>query len=328
MALPKQLVESLRAVDGVRVWADAPLAPFTTIGTGGKAGLLVTCTDTPAVVATLALLEDGAEQWICLGAGSNFLVADDVYPGGVVKLGREFQYVEGLVCPASSSEPVVVTVGAAASLPRVAAAAAEVGLAGLDFACGIPGTIGGAVAMNAGAYGHSFVEVLEEVELAAASGAAWVPAPSLDCGYRHCNLPRGSIVTAARLRLTAGAAAEVLECHRETLRKRRVAQPQGVRTFGSTFMNPSGEGAGRLIDAAGLKGVRRGGAEISNVHANFLVNLGDATTADVLALMDLMRGEVKRTCGVELEPEVRLIGSCFPWESSVADSQEPPDSHG
>lgn len=329
MAFPASIVKSLRSLSGVRVWENAPLAPFTTMGTGGKAGLLVTVEDVAAVVSSLHVLECEGMSWICLGAGSNFLVADEGYPGVIVKLGEGFQYVEGLPeCAPPGSGFLIVTAGAAAPLPRLAAATAEVGLAGLDFACGIPGTVGGAVAMNAGAYGRSLVDVLEEVELASASGAHRLPARELDCGYRFCNLPPATVVTAARFKLTPGDSEVVLECHRAILHRRRVVQPQGVRTFGSTFKNPSGEGAGRLIDAAGLKGVRRGGAEISKVHANFLVNLGDATTADVLALMGLMREEVERSCGVVLEPEVRLIGCRFPWEPPGDDPQEQPGRDG
>jgi UDP-N-acetylmuramate dehydrogenase len=136
------------------------------------------------------------------------------------------------------------------------------------------------------------------------------------------------VVTAVRFGLTPGAAAAILERHRSILRQRRTVQPRGVRTFGCAFKNPAGSGAGRLIEAAGLKGVRRGGAEISRVHANFLVNLGDATTADVLALMSLMRQEVKRMSDVWLEPEVRLLGAGFPWEPSVADPRGRPDPDG
>lgn len=329
MALTDSLYEALRVLEGVRVRRDAPLAPFTTIGTGGKAGVLVTVSSTQAAVRVLATLEDKRVPWVCLGAGSNFLVADDGFPGAVVKLGKEFEYVEGLPsCPVCGGEPVTVTAGAAASLPRLAAAAAEAGLAGLDFACGIPGTVGGAVAMNAGAYDRSLVDVLVDVQLATASGDYWLPAAKLDCGYRSCNLPAGSVVCAARFRFTPSEAETVVECHRAILRKRRCVQPQGVRTFGSTFKNPAQGGAGRLIEAAGLKGLRRGGAEISKIHANFLVNLGDATTEDVLALMGLIRGEVQRSCGVVLEPEVRLVGCRFPWESSATGAQGSPDSDG
>lgn len=329
MALSASTFKSLQALTGVRLWPNAPLAPLTTIGTGGRAGLLLTADDLPALVSVLGLLERDQVTWICLGAGSNFLVADEGYPGVIVKLGESFQYVKGLPeCTSTTNGSVIVTAGAAAPLPQLAAAAAEAGLAGLDFACGIPGTVGGAVAMNAGAYGRSLVDVLEEVEVASSSGVKWLPAAALDCGYRYCNLPAGTIVTSARFRLTRDDAQAVLKCHHSILQQRRRVQPQGVRTFGSTFKNPSGQGAGRLIEAAGLKGVRRGGAEISRVHANFVVNLGDATTADVLALMSLVREEVQKSCGVVLEPEVRLVGCRFPWELSSGESPGLPQCDG
>jgi UDP-N-acetylmuramate dehydrogenase len=329
VALPAAILKSLRALDGVRLWPNAPLAPFTTIGTGGKADLLVTVNDVAATVTVLELLDGQGIPWICLGAGSNFLVADEGYAGVIVKLGEDFQYVKGLpACASAGGDVVIVTAGAAAPLARLAAVTAEAGLAGLDFACGIPGTVGGAVAMNAGAYGRSLVEVLDEVQMVSGSGVHWLPAAELDCGYRYCNLPAKSIVTAAQFKLAPSDADVVLECHRSVLRRRRGAHPQGVRTFGSTFKNPSGGGAGRLIEAAGLKGVQRGGAEISRVHANFLVNLGDATTADVLALMSLMRQEVERSSGVVLEPEVRLIGCRFPWQCGTGDPEGLPDRDG
>ncbi len=329
MDLPAAAYEALRALDGVRIWRDAPLAPFTTIGTGGKAAALVTVANTRAAVGVLAVAEAHELQWVCLGAGSNFLVADAGFQGLVIKLGEDFEFVEGLpACAAPGAEPVVLTVGAAASLPRLAAATAEAGLAGLDFACGIPGTVGGAVAMNAGAYGKALQDVLVDVQFATASGDFWISASELDCGYRFCNLPAGSIVCAARFELVPSETEVVLECHQSILRKRRTVQPQGVRTFGSTFKNPAQTGAGRLIEAAGLKGVRCGGAEVSKVHANFLVNMGEATTADVLALMGLMRERVEKDCGVVLEPEVRLVGCEFPWDSSPSEPGEPPRSDG
>ena len=329
MAFSACLVEELRALAGVRLWTDAPLAPFTSIGTGGKAGLLVTVADTPALVGTLKALEAHEAPWVCLGAGSNFLVADQGYPGVVVKLEESFQYVEGIPAgPAAGSKRVLVTAGAGASLARLAAVAAEAGLSGLECACGIPGSVGGGIAMNAGAYGWCLADAVVEVEIAKASGAEWIPAADLEWGYRFCRLPRGVVITAVRFALSPADPASILELHRAILHKRRTVQPQGVRTFGSAFKNPCGGAAGRLIEAAGLKGVRRGGAEVSRVHANFLVNLGDATTTDVLALMDLMREGVHRTTGVLLVPEVRLVGSCFPWESLVAEPQGLPDADG
>jgi UDP-N-acetylmuramate dehydrogenase len=329
MGTAASLARELHLLEGVRMWTKAPLAPFTTIGTGGKASLLVTVATTPALVTTLGTLEASGSPWLCLGAGSNLLVADGGYRGTVVKLDDSFHYVEGLPSSAAShSEQVTVTAGAGAYLARLAAVAAESGLSGLEFACGIPGSVGGGVAMNAGAHGWSLADLVEEVEVASASGVRWTSETEFEWGYRFCRLPAGSVITAARLGLTVGEPVGILEHHRALLRARRTTQPRGARTFGSVFKNPPGDAAGRLLEAAGLKGVRRGGAEVSMVHANFLVNLGDATTADVLALMSLMRQGVHRTSGILLEPEVRLVGAAFPWESPLDVSQGPPCSDG
>jgi UDP-N-acetylmuramate dehydrogenase len=327
--LPSAVSAALRVIPGVRLWTGAPLAPFTTIGTGGKASLLVTVGDVPGLVRVLGTLEAAGIAWFCLGAGSNLLVADRGYKGVVIKLDESFQYLEGLPLPADGvCAPVTLTVGAGSYLARLAAVVAEAGLTGMEHACGIPGTVGGGVAMNAGAYGWCMRDVICEVELAHASGARWVPAEELEWGYRFCRLPQRSVVTAARIALQPGDCDVVLECQRGLLRQRRDKQPRSVRTFGSTFKNPPGQHAGRLVEAAGLKGVRRGGAEVSTVHGNFLVNLGDATTADVLALMALMRHGVERVSGIALEPEVKLLGASFPWESEEDGRPEEPADDG
>ena len=322
----------LRGLDGVRLWANAPLAPFTTIGTGGKAALLVTVRAAEALAAVLAALGEAGVDWFCLGAGSNLLVADRGYKGVVIKLDESFHYVEGLpaapVEPTPDCRPVALTVGAAAYLARLAAVVAEAGLSGMEHACGIPGSVGGAVAMNAGAYGWCMRDVVREVQIVTAAGVHWVAAQDLEWGYRYCLLPKDSVVTAARLELMPAECAAVMECQRGYLRQRREKQPRSVRTFGSSFKNPPGQHAGRLVDAAGLKGLRRGGAEISSVHGNFLVILGDATTADVLALMTLMRQGVERMSGVTLEPEVRLLGASFPWDSHEHPAPERPPGDG
>jgi len=314
------------------------MAAFTTIGTGGKAGLLVTVRDVKALTRALEILQAAGTDWFCLGAGSNLLVADRGYKGVVVKLDESFHYVEGLPAPAGGSarslpagagpqaqpagdepasdcEAVVLTVGAASYLARLAAVVAEAGLTGMEHACGIPGSVGGAVAMNAGAYGWCMRDVVREIEIVTAAGARWLPAEDLEWGYRFCRLPSRCVVTAARLALFPSDCSAVLECQRGYLRQRREKQPRSVHTFGSAFKNPAGQHAGRLVEAAGLKGMRRGGAEISTVHGNFLINLGDATSADVLALMTLMRQGVERMSGIALEPEVKLLGASFPWES-------------
>ncbi len=324
LPVTESLVGAVRRIGGTRSWAKAPSAPFTTIGTGGEAALLVTLATPRALVEVLELVESCGYAWTCLGAGSNLLVADRGYPGVLVKLDADFHYVEGLPSrPGNAGSQVRITVGGGAYLTRLSAVAAEAGLSGLEAACGIPGSVGGGVAMNAGAHGWSLAEVVEEVQVASPSGLSWLPADALEWGYRHCRLPEASIVTAVRLLLTSGDPKAILEHHRTLLRKRRTTQPRAVRTFGSVFKNPPGEAAGRLLEAAGLKGVRRGGAEVSNVHANFVVNLGDATTTDVLVLMTLMRQGVQRTSGISLEPEVRLLGASFPWESLPAGSGLP-----
>jgi UDP-N-acetylmuramate dehydrogenase len=320
-----------RSLPGLRVWEKAPLAPFTTIATGGSAGLLLSVLTCEGLVSALRVLRESEVPWFCLGGGSNLLVADRGYPGVVLKLDEGFQYVEGLPgCAEGPAErggqeqqsgqtaegttrPTTLVAGAGAFLARLAAVVAEAGLSGLEWACGIPGTLGGAVVMNAGAHGVSLAQIIAAVELTSDEGARWVPREAIDCGYRYCALPSGSVVTSVRLPLTPGVPEEILQRHRALLRARRTTQPRGARTFGSAFKNPAGDSAGRLLDEAGLKGVRRGGAEVSTVHANFIVNLGDATTGDVLGLMSLMRETVQRSSGVSLDPEVKLLGAAFPW---------------
>jgi UDP-N-acetylmuramate dehydrogenase len=330
----------LRTVDGVRVWANAPMAPFTTIGTGGKAGLLVTVSTSEALATVLAALEESGQDWFSLGAGSNLLVADRGYKGVVVKLDDDFQYVAGLpVAPAKGAapaegappaecHPVELTVGAAAFLARLAAVVAEAGLSGMEHACGIPGSVGGAVAMNAGAYGWCMRDTLRGIQVVSAEGVRWIAPEDLEWGYRHCGLPPRTIVTAVRISLMPSDCDAVMQCQRGYLKQRREKQPRSVRTFGSTFKNPPGHHAGRMVEAAGLKGMRHGGAEISTVHGNFLVNLGDATTGDVLALMGLMRQGVERVSGIVLEPEVRLLGASFPWDSDGDRATDRPAAHG
>jgi len=329
MAVPASLLQDLLSIPGCDATADAPLGQLTTIGTGGKAALLVTVEEASVASRVLGLLEADACPHYCLGAGSDLLVADAGYDGAVIRLGDSLQRMEGLAPePVGEGGPNLLSVPAGLLVSRLAAYAAEVGLTGLEFACGIPGSVGGAVATNAGAYGRAMADVLCEVELADAEGVRWVDSHELEWHYRACRLPAGALVTAARLCLTQGDSEAIVESQESILAMRREVQPQGVLTFGSTFKNPSGGAAGRLIEAAGLKGERRGDAEVSRVHANFVVNLGDATTADVLALMDHMRHRVHETSGVWLEPEVRLLGTGFPWESSAGDSRRTSPADG
>jgi UDP-N-acetylmuramate dehydrogenase len=319
------LVRELRGIEGVRLWAGAPVAPFTTIATGGKVDLLVTVSSPRALHSVLSILDRGGIPWSCLGAGSNLLVADQGYRGALVKLGDDFHYLEGLPPRGLNHEPgvqVKLVVGGGSSLARLSAVVAECGLSGLEFACGIPGSVGGGIRMNAGAHGQSMANVVEAVQIVSPQGVAWVLDRDLEWGYRHCSLPQDAVAAAVRLRLTGGDGQEILQNQRSLLRSRRQSQPRGVRTFGSVFKNPAGYAAGRLLEEAGLKGMRHGGAEVSVVHANFIVNTGDATTSDVLALMMLMRQAVERMHGIRLEPEVKLLGSVFPWAAEPAEEEQ------
>jgi UDP-N-acetylmuramate dehydrogenase len=301
------LVESCRAVPGLRVWRNAPIAPFTTIGVGGRAGMLLSASTTGAVVSATALLSDEGVPWSLLGGGSNLLVADSGFPGALLMLDEGFHFVEG-ARPVPGTGQIRVVVGAGLPAARLASHVAEAGLSGLEFACAIPGSVGGSVVMNAGAHGSCMADVVDFVQLAGPRGSAWVRAEELRWTYRECRIPDDAVVTAASFLLVPSDRQEILAAHRVLLQTRRRTQPRAMRSFGSTFKNPPGDSAGRLLDAAGLKGVRRGGAQVSPVHANFVTNLGDATAADVLALMGMMEDSVLNRSGIRLEREVRVLG--------------------
>ncbi|MCX8033006.1 MAG: UDP-N-acetylmuramate dehydrogenase [Thermoleophilia bacterium] len=336
MARLTSLGEKLRMVAGASVFPDVALAPLTTFGTGGNADLLVEVETAEAASSVLAILEELGVEWVCLGLGSNVLVADEGLRGVVIKLGSGLEYVRGLPerpqalplgqpldgAEASScrskgtpiGNEITIRVGGAIRLTRLARLASYSGLSGLEFACGIPGTLGGAVACNAGAHGACMRDAIRELEIATPRGVETVPASSLEWTYRCCTLPRAAIVTAAEVALSSGDPAVIRERHYRFLQHRRATQPRGVRTFGSVFKNPPGHQAGRLLEEAGVKGLRVGGVEVSRVHANFLENRGNATTRDALFAMALMREAVLARSGILLEPEVRVVGTRFLWD--------------
>jgi UDP-N-acetylmuramate dehydrogenase len=237
-----------------------------------------------------------------LGGGSNMLIGDGGIRGVVVKLGRGFRRV-------AWDEPCVEA-GAAVQLGRLARDAAQRGLAGLEYAEGIPGTVGGALFMNAGAYGGEISEAVDTVEGVDAAGTVRRLANgAVAFTYRRAALPPGFVVTAVRFRLRPEAT-DAVRSRLDTARTRRTAsQPHGWANAGSIFKNPPGDFAGRLVEIAGLKGVRVGGARISEQHGNFIVNEGEARAADVQALMQEAQRVVWERSGVWLEPEVRLVGN-------------------
>jgi UDP-N-acetylmuramate dehydrogenase len=305
-ALAAALVDAIRSRLGTRARPGAPLARHTSFRIGGPADLLV-LPDTAAELAhVLAAAAAGGVRVTLLGGGSNVLVGDGGMRGVVVKLGRGFAHVDWGAPPHA-----LVRAGAAVQLGRLARAAAARGLAGLEYAEGIPGTVGGALFMNAGAYGGEVSGAVEAVEgLDRASGTATeIPGTALAFGYRRSALPSGFVVTAVRFRLRPEPAAAVRARMEEARTRRVAAQPHGSANAGSIFKNPRGDHAGRLIDEAGLKGARAGRARISDRHANFIVNEGGARAVEVKALMDLAQRVVWERSGIWLEPEVQLVGS-------------------
>jgi UDP-N-acetylmuramate dehydrogenase len=283
------------------VEADAGLARLTTIGTGGSARFLARPTTGEELATVLAWAAGGGLEIAVIGLGSNLLVADEGYDGVAVRL-------EGALA-AIEIDGTDVRAGGGASLAAVVRRATEAGLAGIEFGCAIPGTVGGAVRMNAGAYGSEIRDVLRSAEVVSAAGSRSGSPADLDLRYRHSNVRGSEVVAQAVLQLERGVRDEIRARVRAMQRQRSESQPRKARTFGSVFKNPSeGPGAGALIEACGLKGHAIGGARISVVHANFIENAGGARSADVAALVALARRCVRERFAVDLEHEVELLG--------------------
>jgi UDP-N-acetylmuramate dehydrogenase len=285
----------------VKIEEGVELARFTTLGTGGPARAFARPDSEAEVEELLRWAEERSLGVAVVGLGSNLLAADDGVDRLVLKLGGELVAVE--------VEGELLRVGGgtanAVALHRARAAA----LGSFEFACAIPGTIGGGVWMNGGAYGRDFAGVLERAQVATAAGTGWLSPEELGLSYRHSELRHGQVVVRAELRLRPRPSDEIKAEVRELNRRRKEAQPTNRRTFGSVFKNPDHElSAGRMLEACGLKGHRIGGAQISPKHANFIENADRATTADALALMAEARRRAHDQFGVELEHEVELLG--------------------
>jgi UDP-N-acetylenolpyruvoylglucosamine reductase len=282
-----------------------PLARLTTVRTGGPADWFARAGSEERLAELLAWADGEGIQVGVVGSGSNLLVADDGFRGLVLKLD------EGLATIERDGNRVIC--GGGARLPQASARAARWGLTGLEFGVNIPGTVGGAVKMNANAYGGELGRVLEWVEIATPGAAERRTPDQLGFEYRRSNLKPREIVSRASFGLEPADTEEVKATLAGMREQRRAAQPSGIKTFGSTFKNPGdaraqGRTAGMLLEAAGCRGLRVGGARFSEKHANFVENMGDATTADVLALMREGRRRVREKFGVELEAEVQLLG--------------------
>jgi UDP-N-acetylmuramate dehydrogenase len=294
--------ERLRAALSGSVRRDEQMSRHTTYRIGGPAALFIECASVADLAATTTILAEEGVDWRVLGKGSNVLVSDSGYPGAVIVLGRDFKrhVLDGQH----------LRTGAGVILAALVRDAFSEGRTGLEFAVGIPGTAGGALAMNAGTGAEWIGSIVESVTLfVPGTGLVGVRGPEIAWGYRSSGLQSRGIIVEAVLRVIEGDLEQIRRTMEASLRRRKRTQPLSVPNAGSVFMNPEGDSAGRLIEAAGLKGARVGGAAVSDVHANFIVNAGGATSADVLALVRLIRDSVKEEYGIELSPEVRFLGS-------------------
>jgi UDP-N-acetylmuramate dehydrogenase len=295
------VVDAAAAQLGSRAERDVPLGALTTYRVGGQAALLARVVDDAGLRDVAAAVAATGIDVVVVGKGSNLLVADEGFPGLAIVLDEAFAAVE--------IEGSEVEAGGAAALPVVARRTVSAGLTGFEWAVGVPGSIGGAVRMNAGGHGSDMAAVLDRVRVVdLRSGEdGWVPATDLDLGYRRSAVLAHHLVVAARLRLAPGDVERGTAELAEIVAWRRANQPGGPNA-GSVFTNPPGDSAGRLIDEAGGKGLRHGTAVVSEKHANFIQADDGGRAADVLALMDDVRDLVRAHAGVELHAETRMVG--------------------
>ncbi len=284
-----------------RLTAAAPLAPLVWFKAGGVAEWLFEPQDADDLAAFLRQL-DPAVPVMALGLGSNLIVRDGGVPGVVVRLGKAFAKV-------AASDPLTLDCGAGASGILVSSTARDNGVAGLEFLRSIPGTVGGFVRMNGGAYGSEVKDILVDCDVVLRSGErVSLPVTSLGYTYRHSELPEGAIVIGARFRGRPGEPAAIQAEMDRISASREASQPLRSKTGGSTFKNPPGAKAWELVDRAGCRGLQLGGAQVSEKHTNFLINTGAATSAEIEALGEEVRRRVKAQSGVDLEWEIQRVG--------------------
>ena len=284
-----------------KLTANAPLAPLVWFKTGGNADWLYEPADLEDLREFLARL-DGTMPVMALGLGSNLIVRDGGVPGVVIRLGKAFATVE-------ARRDMVLECGGGASGILVSSRARDAGVAGVEFLRGIPGTVGGFVRMNGGAYGREVADVLVDCDVVLPEGVfVTLPAADLQYTYRHSALPDGAVVVSARFQGREGIPEEIGAEMDRIANAREQSQPLRTKTGGSTFKNPPGEKAWQLVDAAGCRGMTKGGAQVSEKHTNFLINTGNATSADIEGLGEDVRRKVYAHSGITLEWEIQRVG--------------------
>ncbi len=298
----KKIADELMQAGIEKVWTDEPLANHTTWRIGGPADLLIQPKDKASLQKALQIIHRHEIPWNVIGRGSNLLVRDRGIRGAVLKVAEGLSH-----CEFRGEE---VCVGAGYSMIRLAVETGKMGLTGMEFAGGIPGTVGGAVYMNAGAHGSDLSRILIDAEILFENGESKVLSnEELSFSYRTSLLQKQKgIVLEARFQLRTGDRKEIAATLAANKERRRNTQPLQMPCAGSVFRNPPNDHAGRLIEAAGLKGYQIGGAQVSEKHSNFIVNCGGATAADVLTLINHVRSTILEKNGIDLHPEVLVVG--------------------
>ncbi len=293
---------------GKILW-DSPMSQFSTLKVGGPADAVITVTNSADLKKLVNWLRNNEISWWVVGRGSNILVPDSGLAGVIIILEGEFSAIDKISTAENTAEGVLIRAGGGCLLSKLVSYCTSESLSGLEFAAGIPGSIGGSIVMNAGAWGSEIGSLVDSVMLMDNTGNIFSePAKNLGFSYRKWSMPHHTIVLSATFSLKPGTRDDIKSACRKYQDLRRKKQPLAEPSAGSFFKNPPDDSAGRLIEATGLKGFTIGGAKISEKHANFIVNTGNASAADILNLMQLVQQQVYEQFGIKLEPEVHILG--------------------
>lgn len=306
----QDLKSKIREIYDGEIRFDEPMSAHTTLRIGGPVNMMVFPEDPVSLKSILTAADSGNIPVFFIGAGSNLLASDEKIEGIAVSL-RNFNRIE--LTRDSDQEKVVLYAGAGVPLAKLVSVSHKNGYSGLEALAGIPGYVGGAVCMNAGSYGTEMKDLIVSVAIMNMKGGISILDKSeLRFSYRSSGIPSDAVILSANIRLTKDDPAAVENRTKEYLNRKKTAQPLGEFSAGCVFKNPGDDSAGRLIDAAGCKGMRTGDIEVSMLHANYFINKGNGTCRDFLALMEEVKAKVMRMSGIRLEPEVRLIGVDIP----------------
>jgi UDP-N-acetylmuramate dehydrogenase len=295
-----------RQLEKIKFIEAASMKEYTSFKAGGRASILVLPKNTDELKKTLKIVVSSKKEFLVIGNGSNILVRDGGFDGIIIKLGEGFNQIT------VNKEDKTLLVGASVLLSRVARETVEAELTGFEFASGIPGSMGGALFMNAGAYGREMLQIVKEARVVSKDGTReyTISNDKMELGYRKSIFEKtGDIIISVTMKLEIGEKEKISETVKDLTARRNEKQPMNFPSAGSFFKRPEGNYAGRLIEEAGLKGLMVGAARVSPLHAGFIINTGNATAKDIISLMRLVQNTVYDKTGIKLEPEVRIIGA-------------------